>query len=106
MTWKNKETERIYQNKYYHKHKEKWIKGTADRRNKIRLALTAYKEERGCAQCGEKHPATLDFHHNGDKEMCISRMVQNGRSLNKIMAEVSGCTILCSNCHRKIHSAG
>lgn len=105
MTWKNKETERIYQNKYYHKHKEKWIEGTANRRNKIRAALITYKAERGCAQCGEKHPSTLDFHHNGNKEMCVSKMVQMGRSLKNIMIEIDGCNILCSNCHRKLHWA-
>lgn len=58
-----------------------------------------------CQQCGEAHPATLEFHHREpkDKVASVSKMVKEGRSLTEIMNEAAKCDILCANDHRKIH---
>jgi hypothetical protein len=58
----------------------------------------------GCADCGEKHPACLDFHHldESQKGQTIARMVVRASPAN-IDAEIAKCVVLCANCHRKRH---
>lgn len=62
-----------------------------------------YKVEKGCAICGENHPAVLDLHHLDPsiKDKAVSQMFHNSRE--KIEAEILKCIVLCSNCHRKHH---
>jgi hypothetical protein len=55
-----------------------------------------------CEECGESDVRVLEFHHTGKKDMAVSYMVSNGYSVDRIQAEISKCTILCANCHRKI----
>ena len=55
-----------------------------------------------CEQCGESDPRVLEFHHVGQKDMEITRMVTGGWSIKRIQDEISRCQVLCSNCHRKI----
>jgi hypothetical protein len=55
-----------------------------------------------CEMCGESDPRVLEFHHVGEKDMAITRMVTGGFSIKRIQAEISKCQVLGSNCHRKI----
>ena len=57
-----------------------------------------------CIICGESEPVCIDFHHvNPDeKELAVSQM--NGWPKDKILAEISKCVTICSNCHRKVHA--
>lgn len=61
----------------------------------------------GCCQnCGySKCLAGLDFHHidPNSKTFDISRNYLN-RSIDEIILEAKKCIILCSNCHRELHS--
>lgn len=69
---------------------------TYDRVQQLKASL-------GCARCPERHPAALDFHHeNDDKENAVSQMI-NKCGWDKLMLEIEKCTVLCSNCHRKLH---
>lgn len=54
-----------------------------------------------CSQCGEDHPAVLDFHHTDPsvKEDHPSLI----RSKARLLKEIETCIVLCSNCHRKLH---
>ena len=52
--------------------------------------------------CGEKDPSVLESHQIGDKDIAVGAMVSSGFSVERIMAEISKCTVLCANCHRKI----
>jgi hypothetical protein len=45
-----------------------------------------YKKTLRCADCGQSHPATLDFHH-----------------LDPAKEEIAKCVVLCANCHRIRH---
>jgi hypothetical protein len=62
------------------------------------------KHEVGCKECGESHPACLDFHHRDPsiKEFTISSKIQ-GFSWSRLIKEIEKCDILCANCHRKLH---
>jgi hypothetical protein len=44
----------------------------------------------------------LEFHHVGQKDMTVTRMVSGGWSIARIQKEISRCRVLCSNCHRRI----
>jgi hypothetical protein len=55
-----------------------------------------------CEQCGESDIRVLEFHHNGGKDKAVSTMVSAGYSVGRIDAEIRKCSVLCSNCHRKI----
>ena len=58
-----------------------------------------------CVDCGEAHPATLDFHHVDpkEKERSLGDIGKYGWSRAKALAEIAKCVILCANCHRKRH---
>jgi len=75
--------------------------------------LRRFKAERGCARCGETHPACLDLHHL-DPAVKTPRLSKTktgkrytGGSLWKdlsyaqLVEEIGKCEVVCSNCHRK-----
>ena len=90
----------------YDKHRQKNIDRAA--RNK-RIKADWLREYRNsglsCERCGEDHPAALDFHHRdpSEKEIEFSRMYHMNWSIERMMAEIEKCDVLCSNCHRKLH---
>ena len=61
-----------------------------------------------CSSCGGIfHQSAYDFHHKNptEKEGGIARMLQSF-SINhpKVRQELEKCILVCSNCHRTIHS--
>ena len=55
-----------------------------------------------CSECGEDHPATLDFHHT-DPNTKEHHPADLRGSKARFLAEIEKCVVLCSNCHRKLH---
>jgi len=56
-----------------------------------------------CVDCGETDILVLEFDHR-DRKMkagVISRIIQNGGTLEKVIEEVQKCDIRCSSCHRR-----
>jgi hypothetical protein len=55
--------------------------------------------------CGQRHPATLHFHHlnSEDKVFNISDATRHGISLDRIKKEINKCMVLCANCHAIRH---
>lgn len=82
-------------------HKANAKRRTQRHRRDVHVALTTYKAERGCADCPEADPVVLDFDHLSDKIMNVSEMARRGFSLERIMAEVAKCEVVCANCHRR-----
>lgn len=74
-------------------------------RQKKREEVERIKIERGCAHCGEKHPACLEWHHRNpeEKDDVVNMLVQRNRPYDVIEAEMAKCDVLCCNCHRKLH---
>ena len=57
-----------------------------------------------CTICGLRdEPIVYDFHHLDPNEK-DSLVTHKCRSWNSAVAEAKKCTILCSHCHRKLHS--
>lgn len=71
-------------------------------KEKIRRMIRKIKENSSCYLCGEAHVSCLEFHHIGDKELEISKMLSKYTE-EEILEEIKKCEIVCCNCHRKIH---
>ena len=102
----NKEKERAYKKQYYEDNKE----GIANKQKSLRDArnLEIFKYKGGeCAHCKLREPDHLevyDYHHidPSTKSYTVSNMLYG--PMDKIIAEVDKCLLLCSNCHRKEHA--
>lgn len=104
MPYKRKEDQKKNSDSWYQRNKEKVIAGNKARRIKNLEKWRLFKSRIGCAHCGLKHPAIIDFHHLvRDKDY---------RSVNRLIAcsqfkaayeEVKKCIPLCANCHRIHH---
>jgi hypothetical protein len=75
------------------------------RLSRINDIINEIKSEKSCMFCGESHPAALDFHHRNPEEKLyqVSKMRGRDYSMEKVLAEIEKCDLICSNCHRKIH---
>jgi len=96
------------QSKIYYNNNKKLHNNNVYERNKLfkqelRNQINEYKSSQGCFICNEKEPICLDFHHLENKEYLLSRLLSS-RSIRKFEQEIKKCTLLCSNCHRKLHS--
>lgn len=89
-------------NKQYYKDKAK--KQDGKQYKILRQIITENKKQ--CSKCGEKHPATLDYHHldKEQKSFTITQATGTKRcSVETLLKEIAKCIVLCSNCHRKLH---
>ena len=72
----------------------------------MRTKLAAIEHLGGkCEKCGyDKHPAAMEFHHKTDidKEFTIASVAN--RKWEIVKKEIAKCQLLCSNCHRILHS--
>lgn len=60
-----------------------------------------------CLRCGyDECYAALDFHHvnPSEKEHPPHLLVNGFSSVTKMIKELGKCVMLCSNCHRSLHS--
>lgn len=94
-----------YMSNHYQNNKQKYIDYTINRGKVTRAWYLEYKDKLKCKECGENHPAVLDFHHRdpNEKVMSIGNIIGRKWSIDKILNEMNKCDILCSNCHRKLH---
>ena len=90
---------------HYSNNKEYYGTKTRFHKKSKRDWFNEYKTTLKCNVCGENHPAVLDFHHNdpNQKEGEVTTIVSRNWSLDRIKEEINKCTVLCSNCHRKLH---
>lgn len=92
---------------------------TSDERNKnfkthfiqknvvLHKAISYLKLKYGCAICGYKRcERSLDFHHINPKEkrFNISNPPKHLAHWKVVEKEIQKCVLLCSNCHRELHS--
>jgi hypothetical protein len=91
--------------KSYNNNKEVTLKRNKRNKKKNLEWYVNYKSKLKCVNCGEDHPACLEFHHidPNKKDFNISINIRSTYSVNKILREIEKCDILCANCHRKLH---
>ncbi len=114
MPWKDKskykseayrEYMRNYQRSWHQRHKAKRLAKIYQRRERLWEFYNQLKENLECTQCGESHPATLQFHHLDPqkKDFNLSESISQGYSAERIKREIAKCIVLCANCHAKVH---
>ena len=84
------------------RHLQKVRERTKAARETAREFVYQYLLAHPCEQCGEADPRVLEFHHIGDKDSDITRLVSGGWSIKRIQKEIDKCQVLCANCHRRI----
>ena len=100
-----KEYMRNYQRSWHQRNKERRLAKNYEQRAVRKAAIRDYiqnlKNQLRCVDCGQRHPATLHFHHRNaeDKAFNIGEAVDKGYSLDRIKKEISKCIVLCANCH-------
>ena len=73
------------------------------RRNRKQDLLMVHNNQ--CALCGyNRCVAALEFHHINKDEKLFGLSNGNCRSLESDLEESKKCILVCSNCHREIHS--
>jgi hypothetical protein len=78
---------------------------TVSGRSQSRRDIVRKVKSGGCSVCGyDKCVEALDMHHLRDKEFNISAMASGLGSHEQFMKEIDKCIVLCSNCHRELHS--
>jgi hypothetical protein len=102
-----KECRKTYNDQYFSgPAKEKHLKQVRERkqaaREFAREYVLNYLASHPCQSCGESDIRVLEFHHVGDKEATVSKMVGEGYAVERIQAELDKCQVLCANCHRKL----
>lgn len=72
----------------------------------LKKVVNQYRHNHTCEICGKRHTKAdpLTFHHTDPsiKSMTISDMCYYGASVNRFLAEVNTCRLLCRDCHDKI----
>jgi hypothetical protein len=78
--------------------------GEKDPNSKIGIVRQAKNTD--CPNCGEGHSSALCFHHlpEYEKKFNISQFRNAGVTEEELQEEINKCIVICSNCHRKIHS--
>ena len=107
----NDETRKAYYREYnkgwYQRHRERLLEKNKRHDGELRQWLRRYKSKLCCIECGENHPACLQFHHRNrsEKSFTISQAVGGRRNLSfrTLEKEINKCDILCGNCHAKRH---
>ena len=100
-----REKQKEYCKKYYENNKEKVVLASRTRKKEVQRIFSEYKATLACIECGENHPATLDFHHRipNPKNRKISALIGDGLYTLAMSEIKEKCVVLCSNCHRKHH---
>lgn len=68
----NDETRKAYYREYnkswYQRHKEHLLEKRKQHNEELRQWIKRYKSKLHCVECGENHPACLQFHHRDREE--------------------------------------
>jgi len=71
----------------------------------VKIYIRDYKNKYNCEICNENNNECLIFHHRDktDKEEKVPRLCCYG--IRKVKEEINKCSIICHNCHSKIHNS-
>lgn len=100
-----RECYREYNRNYYNNtDRDKQIARAQRNQKAVYERYQEWKQQQVCTCCGENSPECLELHHLDPqtKETHPSDAVTRG--WKKFMEEAEKCVVLCSNCHKKVHS--
>jgi len=100
----NKDAYKKYGKAHYEKNKKAYVEKAKKHKAIEKQKWAAFKATLSCTQCGEDHPAALDFHHikRSRDNIKVHVLVKDGR-FKRAYEEIKKCLVLCANCHRKFH---
>lgn len=102
---KHGETEFVLRNDGRYRCKKCSVEAVQKRRDELKRMAVEYKGGK-CEICGyDKYVGALEFHHLNpeEKEFGIGAKGYT-RSFEKVKNELDKCIMVCSNCHKEIHS--
>src|SRR5215467_6215953 len=88
-----KEYQRNYQRSWHQRNKTKRLARMYAKKAAIYEHVQNLKSQLCCVDCGQSHPAALQFHHPNpeDKAFNVADAVRNGTSLDRIKKEIEKC---------------
>ena len=106
MVYKDKKYQLQAQRNHYLNNKEDYLNRNKIRRNERKIWFSEIMKDKCCCKCSESAIECLDWHHidPNEKDSNVSALLNNFRSKERILKEIEKCVLLCSNCHRKVHS--
>tara|TARA_R110000787_G_scaffold268461_1_gene374961 strand:+ start:53 stop:535 length:483 start_codon:yes stop_codon:yes gene_type:complete len=102
----NKTGINIYGKEYYKNNKKDLRAKQKEKRDKRNLMLFKHKGSE-CAHCKlsePDHSEIYDYHHLDPTTKMYSISIILEGPIERLIAEVDKCLLLCSNCHRKEHA--
>lgn len=97
------ECQKTYRRQHYVNNRQKYIDKAGNTKKQFMVWWFEFKKQFSCTDCGESHPACIQFHHhNDDKEANVASLVKDNCKI-KVLQEIEKCTPLCANCHFKRH---
>ena len=104
MPTKDKEKKNATNRAGYARNKEQRQKREREKKAAAKQKWRDFKSTLSCVQCGQNHPATLDFHHieRHPDNRKVKKLLTN-KAYKQVMEEIKKCVVLCANCHRKGH---
>jgi len=71
-------------------------------RKKRQLFIQELKESSPCVDCVTRYPYyVMDYDHcRGEKLFEIADSIKNPVSMERLLAEIAKCDLICANCHR------
>jgi hypothetical protein len=94
--------QRAARRRWYAGHPEQAKERVAERKRDLELFVGGLKSERGCGDCGENHPACLEFYPRAEgTQETGTMMVRKGWSQDRIVQAAAECEVLCANCYSK-----
>lgn len=91
--------------KYYHTNsdnKESTKRSASKAKKRNQEYVWEYLRNNPCVDCGESDIIVLQFDHiKGTKTESIAFMIQEGRTLEKLKAEIEKCEVVCANDHMR-----
>ena len=96
-----KKYQRNYHRSWHQRHRDKRLARMYERKAAIYQYVQNMKSQLRRVDCGQRHPATLQFHQLNleDKVFNISDAARHGTGLDRIKKEMQKCIVLCANCH-------
>lgn len=104
MPYKDREAQRRYAADHYAQNRDAYkararAYTTAQRERLVQVVATA--KAGPCTDCRTEYPHyVMQFDHIGDdKEANVADMAHHGVSVERILAEIAKCQLVCANCH-------
>lgn len=99
------ECQAAYRREHYKKNKESYLSKAKKRNAIIRKQNSELIRslKKVCKNCGESHPACLQFHHREPHKKSFIVSQKLTISKERLLEEIAKCDVLCANCHFKEH---